>query len=129
MGEAGRNKCLRLPQRTACVSLAGWRGSDVVTEAALEGLEAGGQIIPVVQKELLTGLEGVVELGGEASHIGGHVVEKARGGLIVVGHLQDRKSHSGKLGWGGVECQVDMKQWEVGLACLLGGQQPRVFED
>lgn len=30
--------------------------------AGLEGLEAGGQITPVVQQELLTGLEGGIEL-------------------------------------------------------------------
>ena len=61
----------------------------------LESLEAGGQIIPVVQEELLTSLEGGVELRGQASHIGGHVVEKARGGLVVVGHLRDGQPHSG----------------------------------
>lgn len=57
----------------------------------LEGLEAGGQIAPVVQQELLTGLEGGVELRGETGHVGGHVVEEAWGCLVVVGHLQDGK--------------------------------------
>lgn len=53
----------------------------------LEGLEAGGQVIPVVQQETLTSLESVVELRGQASHIGGHIVEKTRGGLVVVRNL------------------------------------------
>lgn len=60
----------------------------------LEGLEAGGQVIPVVQQETLTSLESVVELRGQASHIGGHIVEKTRGGLIVVRNLQGRKPSS-----------------------------------
>lgn len=80
----------------------GWsgRGQEVATEGCLEGLEAGGQIAPVVQEELLTSLDGGIELRRETSHVGGHVVEKARGSLVVVGHLQDRKPHSGRLGGG-----------------------------
>lgn len=53
----------------------------------LEGLEAGGQVIPVVQQETLTSLESVVELRGQASHIGGHIVEKTMGDLVVVRNL------------------------------------------
>lgn len=66
----------------------------------LEGLEVGSQVIPVVQEELLASLEGSVELRRQASHVSGHIVEKAWGGLVVVGHLQDRKLHSGRLGRG-----------------------------
>lgn len=73
----------------------------------LEGLQAGGQVIPVVQQETLTSLERIVEFRGQACHVGGHIVEKARGGLVVVRNLQGRKPsserHNGERlrGWAG----------------------------
>lgn len=62
----------------------------------------------IVQEETLASLEGGVELGGEAGHVGGHVVEEVRADLVVVGHLQGGKPCSGRQrrvrgmrqGWG-----------------------------
>lgn len=66
----------------------------------LEGLEAGGQVAPVVQEELFTSLEGGVELRGEAGHIGGHILENARGGLAAVDTCRPG-SHTQEEGVGG----------------------------
>ena len=76
-----------------------WEWTSGGQGGCLEGLEAGGQVVPVVQEELFTSLEGGVELRGEAGHIGGHILENARGGLVVVRHLQDREPQPGRVGW------------------------------
>lgn len=79
-GVAGRNKCLCFfsALHTCPWGRMEWAWTSGGQGRCLEGLEAGGQVAPVVQEELFTSLEGGVELRGEAGHIGGHILENAR---------------------------------------------------
>lgn len=54
----------------------------------LEVLQPCDQVVLVLQQELLTGLKGGTEVGGEPHHIGGDIVEVPGRRLVVVSHLR-----------------------------------------